>query len=154
MHQTVGNILHTLLHAHPPNNIDQAQDLMDTALVTASHAMHAAIHCTLHISPGALVFHRDMFLDIPLLANLQAIHNRRQVLIDENNHKANLKCICHDYCVGELIMLVVLEPTKLDSKLVGPFPILQVHVNGNLTIQCTPWINERINIHWVRPYRQ
>ena len=95
-----------------------------------------------------------MFLDIPLLANLEAIRNRRQVLIDESNRKANLKRIRHDYCVGELIMLVVPEPTKLDSKLVGPFPILQVHVNGNLTIRRTPWINERVNIRWVRPYRQ
>jgi hypothetical protein len=122
MHQTVGNILRTLLHAHPPNNIVQAQDIMDTALATAPHATRAAIHCTLHISPGALVFHQDMFLDIPLLANLQAIRNRRQVLINESNCKANLKCIRHDYRVGKLIMLVVPEPTKLDSKLVGLYP--------------------------------
>jgi hypothetical protein len=44
MHQTVGNILHTLFHARPPTNIHQAQDIMDTALATASHATCAAIH--------------------------------------------------------------------------------------------------------------
>jgi hypothetical protein len=29
-------------------------------------------------SPGALVFHRDMLVDVPLIANLEAIRNNRR----------------------------------------------------------------------------
>jgi hypothetical protein len=32
------------------------------------HAMKAGIHSTLGSSPGSLVFNRDMFLNIPLIA--------------------------------------------------------------------------------------
>ena len=35
-------------------------------------------------SPGEVVFQRDMLLDIPVIANLVAIRERRQLLIDEN----------------------------------------------------------------------
>jgi hypothetical protein len=33
------------------------------------HATRATVHRSLRISPGALIFQRDMFLDIPLIAN-------------------------------------------------------------------------------------
>ena len=39
MHQTVGNILRTLVHAHPPRNIQNAEALIDESLATAMHAM-------------------------------------------------------------------------------------------------------------------
>jgi hypothetical protein len=48
------------------------------------YALRATIHRTLRVSTGALVFHRDMLLDIPLLADLQQLKQRRQVLIDEH----------------------------------------------------------------------
>ena len=59
-----------MLHAHAPSSIDQTNDIMDTCFATAAYASKVAIHCTLNISPGALVFHRDMILNIPLLADL------------------------------------------------------------------------------------
>ena len=60
MHQSVTNILRPLLHAHYPQTIQAAQDVMATALAQASHALRCAVHRTLRVSPGALVFHRDM----------------------------------------------------------------------------------------------
>jgi hypothetical protein len=44
MHQMVGNTLRTLCHAHPPQDIPQAQIIFDSALATASQATRAAIH--------------------------------------------------------------------------------------------------------------
>jgi len=73
MHQTVTNILRPLLHAHFPQTAQAASDIVDTALATASHASRATLHRSLNNSPGALVFHRDMFLDIPLIADLEMI---------------------------------------------------------------------------------
>ena len=62
MHQTVGNILRTLLHRHPPSNEEQAKDIVDNALGTAMHVMRSATTRTLNnISPGSLAFHRDFF---------------------------------------------------------------------------------------------
>ena len=65
-----------MLCAYPPNNIEQTNDIMDTCLATAAYASKVAIHCSLNISPGALVFRRDMILNIPLLADLHQLHTR------------------------------------------------------------------------------
>ena len=73
LHQMVTNALHPLLHIHPPQNVDEAALIVDTALQTAVHSACTAIHSTLKISPGALAFHRDMLLNIPLIADLQLL---------------------------------------------------------------------------------
>jgi len=38
MHQTVGNVLRTLLYGEPPKNIAKAKDYVDEALSIAMHA--------------------------------------------------------------------------------------------------------------------
>jgi hypothetical protein len=73
MHQTVGNILQTLLHCEPPRDVTKAKDFIDEALSIAMHAMRTSVHTTLGSSPGSLGFNRDMFLNIPLIANWHAI---------------------------------------------------------------------------------
>ena len=69
MHQTVGNILRTLLYSNPPRTVANAADLIDQALGTSMHAMRTNIHTTLKAAPEALVFGRGMFLDVPLIAD-------------------------------------------------------------------------------------
>ncbi len=46
-----------------------AKEYIDEASSIAMHAMKAAIHSTLGSSPGSLTFNRDMFLNIPLIAD-------------------------------------------------------------------------------------
>ena len=65
MHQSVGNILRTLLHGNDPKTVSKANKLIDEALSIAMHAMRSSVHTTLGSSPGALVFNRDMFMNIP-----------------------------------------------------------------------------------------
>ena len=48
MHQTISNVLQTLVHTNPPQNIDQARVIVDDALVTAMHAMNTTVATTLH----------------------------------------------------------------------------------------------------------
>jgi hypothetical protein len=55
--------------------------------------------------------------------------------------------------VGQQVMKKVFDYTKLDPRWNGPFEITQVHINGNLTVQLTPHIHERINIRRVKPYK-
>jgi hypothetical protein len=61
MHQTVGNVLRTLLHGEPPQNIATAKEFVEEALSIAMHAMRVGIHTTLGSNPENLVFNRDMF---------------------------------------------------------------------------------------------
>jgi len=120
MHQTVGNILRTLIHAHRPQNHQTAQELVDTALATAMHALRSSVNRSLQMTPGAVVFQRDMLLNIPLIADLHEIRERRQLIIDENLRKANAKRISHDHNVNELVMLIPKDTAKLDEKALGP----------------------------------
>lgn len=91
MHQTIGNILRTLTHVNPPANEQQARQIVENALATAMHATRCGVSRSLGISSGAFVFHRDMFLDLPVVADLLLIQERRQILIDENLRRQNLK---------------------------------------------------------------
>jgi hypothetical protein len=52
---------------------------VDKALAMAMHAMQASVSTTLGSLPGALVFgSRDMFLNIPLIADWHLIAQRRE----------------------------------------------------------------------------
>jgi hypothetical protein len=76
MYQTVGNVLRTLLHKKPAQNIANAKEYVDEALSIAMHAMRAGMHSTLGGSPGSLTYNREMFLNIPLTADWHAITQR------------------------------------------------------------------------------
>ena len=49
---------------------------MESCFATAAYASKVAIHCTLNMSPGALVFQRDMILNIPLITDLLQLHEQ------------------------------------------------------------------------------
>jgi hypothetical protein len=104
MHQTVGNILRMLLHGNPPQNIPNAAQHVDKALSIAMHTMQAGVHSTLGSSPGNLVFNRDMFLNIPLIADWHAITQRQEHLIHENLMRENQKRRGHDYAPQQLVL--------------------------------------------------
>jgi transposase InsO family protein len=91
LHQSVGNTLRILFSTNPPANVINVAEMVDSALATALHAACSAIHRTLGVSPGGLVFHRDMFLDIPLLMDFRLIQEKRQVTINDNLRCANLR---------------------------------------------------------------
>ena len=89
LHQSISNTLRSMLCAQPHNNIEQTHDILDTCFATAVYASKVAIYHTLNISPGALVFHGDMILNIPLMADLHQIPIRQQIIIDENLRRTN-----------------------------------------------------------------
>ncbi len=62
----------------------QARDIIDNALATAMHAMQTTIATTLGSTPSALVFAGDMFLNMPLIADQQAIARTHEHHVDEN----------------------------------------------------------------------
>ena len=154
MHQTVGNILRTMIYTDPPHTVTEAKKLVDKALATAMHAMRASVSTTLGSSPGALVFGRDMFLNIPLIADWQLIAQRREQLVNESLRRQNLKRRRYDYIVGQRVLKKVHDPTKLGERTEGPYTINIVHVNGTVTIELSPGVTERINVRRIIPYRE
>ncbi len=74
MHQTVNNVLRTLVHTNPPCYMTQARDIIDDALATAMHAMQTTIATTLGSTPGALAFAWDMFLNVKWLLIGRPLH--------------------------------------------------------------------------------
>ena len=153
MHQTVGNILRVNIHSNPPQNMTQARDMVDEALANAMHAMRTTVATTLGSTPGALAFSRDMFLNIPLIADWQAIAQHREQFINEDLRRANRKRRQYDYAPGQRVLKKVHDPTKLGVRKTGPYVIEQAHVNGTVTIELRPGITERINIRRIEPYR-
>ena len=105
LHQTVTNVLRPLLYVHPPQDINEANLIMDTALQTASYSARAAIHHTLQTTLGALAFNRDMLLNIPVIADLQLLRDKRQMLIDEKLMQANRSRISYDYQPGDEVLV-------------------------------------------------
>ncbi len=77
-------MLRTLVHTNSPQIMTQARDIIDDALATAMHAMQTTIATTLGSTPGALAFARDMFLNMPLIADWQAIARTREHHVNEN----------------------------------------------------------------------
>lgn len=153
MHQTVGNVLRTLLYSNPPKNVTQARDIIDLALATAMHAMRTTIATTLNSTPGSLAFSRDMFLNIPLIADWQTITQHREHHVNENLRRANARRRQYDYAPGQQVLKKVHDPTKLGVRTSGPYSVIRVHANGTLTIKLRPGLTERINIRRLIPYR-
>ena len=131
----------------------EAALLVDTALQTAVYSARTAIHSTLKISLGALAFHRDMLLNIPLIADLRLLRYNRQALINQQLMHANRILVSHDYQPHDQVLVLAYQPDKLEPRATGPFTIERVHVNGTMTIRRSPYVTERINIRRIRPYR-
>ena len=70
MHQTVANVLRTTLTLNPPRTLQAANQLVDNALATTVYTTRASVSYPPGTSPGNLVFRQDMFVDLPLQADL------------------------------------------------------------------------------------
>ena len=105
-------------------------------------------------SPGKVVFQRDMLLDIPVIANLVAIRERRQLLIDENLRRQNKKRLEYHYKVDDWVMIKVYDPKKGDDRFHGPYKIKETRTNGTVVVIRNEEGNvlETYNIRKLKPY--
>jgi hypothetical protein len=92
-----------------------------------------------------------MYLDIPLIANILTLADLRQKQIDKRLMQANAKCKTHDYKVGDqaLIKRALDASSKLEPTYKGPYPIVQVHTNGIVTVLLQPNTTERYNVRHI-----
>ncbi len=156
MHQPVGNILRTLLHGQLPQQRTGARtkDFIAAALAITMHAICAGIHSMLGSSPGSLVFNRDMFLNIPLIADWHAVTKRWEHLVNEILMCEKRKRHRHDYAVNDRVLKKRHNPMKLGPRTIGPYRVFQTHVNGTVTIELRQGVTERINIRRIIPYNE
>ncbi len=152
MHQTVNNVLRRLVHTNPPQNMAQVRCIIDDALATAMHTMQTIVATTLGSTPGALAFDQNMFLNVPLIADWQAIALSCEHHVNENLRCANRMQRQFDYAPGQQVLKKVHNPLKLGVRTEGPYTIECVHINGSLTILLSEGITECINICRVLPY--
>ena len=146
MHQTVAAILRVSLHTDPPANVLMLQYTIDNALARAMYATRVSNNNAIATSPGAMVFNRDMFVDVPLISDLASIRDRRQHLVDDNLRRQNQKRIQHNYAVSDLVLLKTYDPKKLEERCHGPYPIIQVYTNGTVEVLRSHNLIERVNI--------
>ena len=154
MHQTVGTVIRTLVNENKPRTLKHAQVVIDQALASASHAVRINVNQATGYAPGALAFHRDMLMNIPLVVNLLDIRAKRQLRVDRDLMRTNARRTAFDYKIGEKVLKKIHDRTKLGLRWEGPYPIERVHVNGNVTIALKPGVLERINIRRVKPYHE
>ena len=107
--------------------------MADRIPASAQHAARCAVNKTLGVSPGALVFRRDMLLPIPVITDLRLLRERRQSLIDKQNLKENQRRRSHDYVVGDQFLIKTYKPSALQERWYGPYTITQVHSNGTVS---------------------
>ena len=152
VHQVLGDNLRTF-------DLEKADltgpEPFEEFLTATAYAIRSAYHTTLGYSPAQLVFGRDMFMPVNFEADWAKIKQNKQNRIDRNNDRENQKRRDHKYSPGDLVTLerTGILPT-LSLPRMGPYPVIQAHDNGNITIQKQPFVTDRVNIRRCKPYNQ
>jgi hypothetical protein len=60
------------------SRLNDAHALVDAALANTMYATRASFHSGLHTTPGALAFHCNMVMNIPLMSDLTLVQQNRQ----------------------------------------------------------------------------
>jgi hypothetical protein len=120
MHQAVGNSLRVLRQWTPPNHLDDAHLLVDTAFANAMYTTRATFHGGVITTPGALSFGQDMVKNISFVAGLTLIRDNHQRLINECATCSNACCHLYDYQPGQEVLKLVYTPDKLEPRAQGP----------------------------------
>ena len=107
----------------------------------------------LQATPGQLVFGRDLILNIKHVADWNAILERKQKLIDQNNRRENSKRIQHKYRVGDEVLMYDKAKRKYETPHDGPYRTTEVFRNRNVRIQ-KGVIEDRVNIRNIIPYKE
>lgn len=97
MHQTVGNVLQTLVHTNPLQIMNHARNILNDELPTALHAIWTTVTTTFSSCLSSLAFSQDMFLNVLQLTTWHTIRCSCEYHANENLQNANRKCCQHEY---------------------------------------------------------
>lgn len=152
MHLQVSNHIRTKIHSQPPHTLTEAEAPADAELAAASHAVRTNISQVTGYLPGALAFHRDMFLNVPLVINLLKVQQRRQLSVDSNLESVNVQ--------NAPRMTIALATLSLRNNMNGRSwvnvgtvlsPSL-LFMSTEMLLSLRDGVSERLNIRRVKPY--
>ena len=127
--------------------------MVESALAWTTRAMRCASSTSLDgVAPGALVFGRDMLLNIPIVTDIISITQNRQLQTDLRLERENARRSQFDYQVDGMVCVNnhFTSSDKLKPAWKGPYRILRVHTNGTLTVE-RGLIHERVSIRRCKP---
>ena len=152
VHRTMGQILRTLLSTERPATPAEMDVAVDEALARTMRACRCAANTSLQgWAPGAIVFGRDMHLNIPVIADIISISENRQLQTDRRLMRENSRRTRYEYKVGDKVYVYdqYSSSEKLKPVWKGPYPIIIVHTNGTVTVQ-RGRIQERMSIRRIK----
>ena len=155
-HKAMGQILRTIMKDRKPKTVKEFDLVVDDAIAQTIRACRCASSTSLQgHSPGALVFGRDMNMNIPIVSDIISISENRQLQTDLRLLRENSKRSHHEYKVGDLVYLINHHSPsdKMKQAWLGPYKILQVHTNGTVTLE-RGQIHERISIRLLKPSKK
>ena len=65
----------------------------------------------------------------------------------------NRKRYDHHYQIGDLIIVLVYDPTKMQEKLHGPYSIITIQTNSTVQIQIAANVLEMFNIRKIVQFK-
>ena len=146
IHQTIRNIIHTFDVSNIVNNNPWTGILNATMF-----AVRATYHTTLPASLMQLVFGWDAILNIKHVADWEHILQRKQLQINHNNKRENMRQNNHQYKVGDKILVKRKKNSKHELEFMGPFPITQINYNGTVRFR-KGIINDAVNIRRIKHF--
>ena len=114
-------------------------------------AVRATYNTTLQASPMQLVFGWDAILNIKHVADWEHIRQRKQLQINHNNKRENMRRNNHQYKVVDKILVNRKKISKHELEFMGPFPITKINDNGTVCFQ-KGIINNATNICKIKPF--
>ena len=98
-----------------------------------------------------LVFGREAILNIKHFSDWEHIRQRKQLRINHNNKRENMRRNNHQYKVGDKILVKRKKNSKHELEFMGPFPITKT--NDNCTVRFQKGIiNDTTNIRRIKPF--
>ena len=85
-----------------------------------------------------------MFFDLPIIADLISIRDKRQVLIDENLRRQNQKQREWDYAVGQEVLIKTVSPNKLEPRAHVPYTVTRVFTNVTVAVKINNYVIKRL----------
>ena len=98
-----------------------------------------------------LLFGQDAILNINHVSNWKHIRQRKQLQINHNNKRENMRRNNHQYKVGDKILVKRKKNSKHELEFMGPFPITQMNDNGTVSFQ-KGIFNDATNIPRTKPF--
>ena len=152
-HRSMGQILRTIFDNESPKTMAEMDQVVESALAATMRALRSASSTSLSgVAPGALVFGRDMLLNVPIVTDIISITENRQLQTDLRLERENRRRSQFDYQVDGQVYVNnhFSSGDKAKPAWVGPYKIIRVHTNGTITVE-RGQIHERISIRRCKP---